>query len=342
MATGQQTPMDRRSTTAWITMESLTRLMIDVKKSKPTHDCFVMTSAAWEKVKDQFESQVELNWNGYSMELKTVGMPVYLARDKEQAISMCHRMRASGRSPLLVEEPRRPLTMEESFLQDIIANPADDALRLIYADWLSEQGREEQGSFVRTQVEYQQVYAHWRNAEDDCNCQECSKARALNGKILADYRMRPNCPSPYAPYDPYVMLDMAKYTGPMVEWDYHRGLVQAVRIPCSLFLKHGPAMASRHPLERVELTDKKPRLGSMQRGHCWDTSTSDEGTESWLPLPLFNAMTGTDGDNKLLNLIPGDTAVKWYASEELAVGSLSRGCIAWARQPECCNKEGTA
>lgn len=37
------------------------------------------------------------------------------------------------------------------FWQDIIANPDDDAPRLIYADWLEEQGQLHRAEFIRTQ-----------------------------------------------------------------------------------------------------------------------------------------------------------------------------------------------
>src|SRR5437868_6707171 len=41
---------------------------------------------------------------------------------------------------------------EEAFVQAIIADPDDDAPRLIYADWLDEQGESERAEFIRVQV----------------------------------------------------------------------------------------------------------------------------------------------------------------------------------------------
>src|SRR5262249_54775998 len=40
---------------------------------------------------------------------------------------------------------------DEAFLNDICAHPDDDAPRLIYADWLDEQGRSERAEFIRVQ-----------------------------------------------------------------------------------------------------------------------------------------------------------------------------------------------
>jgi uncharacterized protein (TIGR02996 family) len=42
-------------------------------------------------------------------------------------------------------------TYEEAFLEDVIAHPEDDAPRLIYADWLDEQGEGDRADFIRVQ-----------------------------------------------------------------------------------------------------------------------------------------------------------------------------------------------
>ena len=45
------------------------------------------------------------------------------------------------------------MTEADVLLADIIANPDDDAPRLIYAGWLGEHGDEARAEFIRTQVE---------------------------------------------------------------------------------------------------------------------------------------------------------------------------------------------
>src|SRR4051794_27217534 len=40
----------------------------------------------------------------------------------------------------------------EAFLGDIIEHPDDDAPRLVYADWLDENGNPERAEFIRAQV----------------------------------------------------------------------------------------------------------------------------------------------------------------------------------------------
>src|SRR5262249_23791083 len=43
--------------------------------------------------------------------------------------------------------------LERGFLADIVANIDDDTPRLVYADWLAENGRDERAEFIRVQVE---------------------------------------------------------------------------------------------------------------------------------------------------------------------------------------------
>jgi uncharacterized protein (TIGR02996 family) len=45
------------------------------------------------------------------------------------------------------------MTHHGAFLQAILEEPADDAVRLIYADWLDEQGDSDRAEFIRAQIE---------------------------------------------------------------------------------------------------------------------------------------------------------------------------------------------
>ncbi len=44
------------------------------------------------------------------------------------------------------------MQMEDAFLQDIAADPDDDAPRMIFADWLEERG-DPRGEFIRVQCQ---------------------------------------------------------------------------------------------------------------------------------------------------------------------------------------------
>jgi uncharacterized protein (TIGR02996 family) len=48
---------------------------------------------------------------------------------------------------------KRTPRQDQALLDEVCAYPADDAPRLVYADWLEETGQPERGEFIRTQVE---------------------------------------------------------------------------------------------------------------------------------------------------------------------------------------------
>src|SRR5438067_6215579 len=48
--------------------------------------------------------------------------------------------------------PEESMPTEEAFIQAIVADAEGDAPRLIYADWLDEQGESERAEFIRVQI----------------------------------------------------------------------------------------------------------------------------------------------------------------------------------------------
>ena len=49
------------------------------------------------------------------------------------------------------------MTEEDGLLQGIVANPEDDAPRLVYADWLDERGDADRAAFIRLQIEVARI-----------------------------------------------------------------------------------------------------------------------------------------------------------------------------------------
>ena len=58
------------------------------------------------------------------------------------------------------------MTEEAALLAAIVAHPADDTPRLVYADWLDEHGRPEQAMFIRTQCQFAAVTPDHPNYTD--------------------------------------------------------------------------------------------------------------------------------------------------------------------------------
>src|SRR5262245_38004900 len=51
------------------------------------------------------------------------------------------------------------MDQEQSFLKAIYATPEDDSVRLVYTDWLEEQGQAARAEFIRVQIEYARAAA---------------------------------------------------------------------------------------------------------------------------------------------------------------------------------------
>jgi uncharacterized protein (TIGR02996 family) len=51
---------------------------------------------------------------------------------------------------------------EKAFLEAVLANPDDDAPRLIFADWLEERGQAARAEFIRLQIRLAQTPEHDR------------------------------------------------------------------------------------------------------------------------------------------------------------------------------------
>src|ERR1700738_3753443 len=72
---------------------------------------------------------------------------------------------------------------DDAFLADILTRPADDAPRLVYADWLDDHGDPDRAEFIRVQIELarlapgQDVYSRLgyveggtRSTSNRCDC----------------------------------------------------------------------------------------------------------------------------------------------------------------------------
>ena len=122
------------------------------------------------------------------------------------------------------------MTEHDAFLQSIVANPDDDAPRLIYADWLEEHDQPERAQFIRVQIELAKI--GW----------------AMHSRgIWADF---------WIP-EPLRSLDRAA-------WTYHRGFIESVECTCQQWLDHGPAILQACPtIREVKISDYRPCVFSV-------------------------------------------------------------------------------
>lgn len=88
------------------------------------------------------------------------------------------------------------MTLEESALRiAIVTEPDDDTPRLVYADWLQENGQEERAEFIRLQCELSRLEARHLPADDPCTCMRTDESfRAYQGGVFCGACRRRNEP----------------------------------------------------------------------------------------------------------------------------------------------------
>ncbi len=226
------------------------------------------------------------------------------------------------------------------FIADIIEHPADDTPRLIYADYLEENGQEERGEFIRVQIELAHIGGLHPPADDEDRAiiRRAKALRRRERELLSEHyigwikQVHPNgftsvfrrgfvtaitcsfvdwcggeCPA---------CRGCGRQEGELFAPDYG---------PCPLCHgtgrtgAHGPALVRAAPLERVTLSDCPVRYFQDSRGRA--------GYHFNLP---------TAGTPEEI----GDALGIMYDTEQQALDALSAACLAWARSraapPRCC------
>jgi len=138
-------------------------------------------------------------------------------------------------------------TYEEAFLEDVIACPEDDAVRLIYADWLDEHGESPRADFIRVQHALAQL------PPGDPRRTPLLKRQ---GDLLAEYE------------------DEWRASLPLLEgvtWeDFSRGFVEAAFVDdVPTLLKQAPALFAAAPVLRLQIGEVTARTARALAGSSW-------------------------------------------------------------------------
>src|SRR5215469_11329163 len=99
---------------------------------------------------------------------------------------------------------------DDAFVQAILANPEDDAPRLIFADWLDERG-DPRGDFIRVQCQLA------RTTTDD---------PAKQALLRREYELLAEWEAVWA----------RALIGRVRRWQFRRGFVEQVKLTCRQFL----------------------------------------------------------------------------------------------------------
>jgi uncharacterized protein (TIGR02996 family) len=129
---------------------------------------------------------------------------------------------------LLCNKRELPVTDEQLFLQAIISNPDDDNLRLVFADWLEDQGQCDRAEFIRTQ------FALANLGESD---PRGTTFKARIQELLERYA--------------------EEWLGPLrgwaVHWKFGKGFVEEITVPVQVYLDHVASITRLAPIRRIEV-----------------------------------------------------------------------------------------
>lgn len=138
-------------------------------------------------------------------------------------------------------------------LQAVLDHPEADGPRLLYANCVQDHGEPERAEFIRVQVELADTIAAGgphAKCRYSCGTSECRRPTL---ERRANHLMGPGG----------IVCARCNWHAPLdhddsSRWEFHRGFLHTVRCPTALWLQHRVELVTRHPLDRVELTDREP------------------------------------------------------------------------------------
>jgi uncharacterized protein (TIGR02996 family) len=154
-----------------------------------------------------------------------------------------------------------------AFLAAIIADPADDTVRLAAADFMEENCDPDRAAFIRIQIELARLVADGDGKDQDTIDRLRLKEREFLGPLSVNAKLwaAEACPELVALNfggDGRESLDMVRVAGAeRLTWE--RGFIDGVRCPAELWARHGAAIRRRQPIRRVILTSCE-RVGRGQ------------------------------------------------------------------------------
>lgn len=229
------------------------------------------------------------------------------------------------------------MTHEQAFLAAICEASEDDTPRLVYADWLEEQGRDERAEFIRVQIQLARNFV--TNSVPDPDVIPVSGGKVALAYARSTYRkwkaMKDRERELWAWHgDEWLGTPLASLTklrdgvlSAMVR--IRRGFVESVDCTYSAWLAHGPAIVAVQPVTRVRLTDRKPSFSSIDGLYDWyiDDLTRQHTRDACLPAELLDLLD-------LEFASGGGYQSIWrksYRTEQVALDALSQACVMWAK-----------
>jgi len=223
-----------------------------------------------------------------------------------------------------------------AFLDAICADPDNDLPRLVYADYLEEQGEEDRAEFIRVQCELARTDdphgdRYW-DGQLDGGPKCYQRRRTLRGReqelLLSRGAtwVRPIAES--ATKTRMLVNHGLEGNEDGICWKWRRGFVEEIALPSADWLIYGPALVQVAPLQVVRLSDREPMEDHSDWTWFAETVFSDHHLRSDVPGNLY----------QLVPLLCGQFKGWYYRSfyvsfptKQDALDCLSAACLAWAR-----------
>ena len=170
------------------------------------------------------------------------------------------------------------MNTQDALFDDILAQPGDDGIRRIYADWLEDHGQGERAELVRLQLDLARM-------EGGDERRPCLESRCL--RLLERHRKE--------------WLGPAAVEG--ASWTFHRGFPEEVEVEHHYLSARRPALLAAHPVRSLvlrrnglsptdlrSLLDDAPleRLESLDLGN---NPLGSEGVRVLLESPVAHRLT---------------------------------------------------
>ena len=133
------------------------------------------------------------------------------------------------------------MTLHDAFLRDILASPHDNTVRLIYADWLEEQGdpaSADRSAFIRVQLRLSEMTGTEPDFEE-------MRQREL--RLLREHER-----GWLGPVRPALRACV-----------FRRGFVEEVTLSAAAFLEHAGVLLGREPVCRVRFLRAAAHVGAL-------------------------------------------------------------------------------
>lgn len=248
------------------------------------------------------------------------------------------------------------MTDEHAFRRSICESPKEMGPRLVFADWLEEQG-DPWAAFIRSQIKWHGVdavracekgrRAQW-NGGGECDCSQCNRRRDFLDDMTreAEFQVRPESSSRWIP-DEWVVEDPAETIGvlkliapgpparrELFRVATSRGFIEGVNTQSvEAWRKWGPVIVRFAPVTRVNVMNKTPintlsprrlPVQSGERRWCWFSSSD---------YPMSASASAASGVSHLLPTWITLERSRWnFPTMELAYEWLSDRLIEYAHK----------